>query len=129
MRDALLLALTAFVWISGNMVARAQTNEQRTLIVMVGAPGEEDYGARFAEWGGRWEKAGQAGGVKTVVIGTGAGTNDTARLQQALAQQAAAAKSGDSRDSINRIINRQAKEQLEIQLHNEGTLNINDHLP
>ncbi|HVY69105.1 MAG TPA: hypothetical protein VHH73_04215 [Verrucomicrobiae bacterium] len=79
------LILLACVFLG--LAAHAQTNEQRTLIVVVGAPGEEDYGPRFAEWGARWEKAGQAGGLKTILIGNGAGTNDTARLQQVLAEE------------------------------------------
>ena len=80
------------------------------------------------QWGGNVQGAEQAY-ARGAQLGDPLAAQDNARLQQALAQQAAAAKSGDSRDSINRIINRQAKEQLEIQLHNEGTLNINDHLP
>lgn len=80
------------------------------------------------QWGGNVQGAEQAY-ARGAQLGDPLAAQDNARLQQALAQQAAAAKSGDSRDSIDRIINRQAKEQLEIQLHNEGTLNINDHLP
>jgi cytochrome c-type biogenesis protein CcmH/NrfG len=30
---------------------------------------------------------------------------------------------------LDRIINQQARQNLEIQRHNDGTLNINDHLP
>jgi tetratricopeptide (TPR) repeat protein len=80
------------------------------------------------QWGGNVQGAEQAY-ARGAQLGDPLAAQDNARLQQALAQQAAAARSGGSRDSIDRIINRQAKEQLEIQLHNEGTLNINDHLP
>ena len=80
------------------------------------------------QWGGNVQGAEQAY-ARGAQLGDPLAAQDNARLQQALAQQAAAAKSAGSWDSINRIINRQAKEQLEIQLHNEGTLNINDHLP
>lgn len=54
---------------------------------------------------------------------------DNARLQQALAAQAAAAKGSANYNSLDRIINQQAKQILENRLHNEGTLNINEHLP
>jgi tetratricopeptide (TPR) repeat protein len=80
------------------------------------------------QWGGNVQGAEQAY-ARGAQLGDPLATQDNARLQQALAQQAAAAKNVGSRDSINAIINRQAKEQLEIQLHNEGSLNINDHLP
>ena len=80
------------------------------------------------QWGGNVQGAEQAY-ARGAQLGDPLARQDNARLQQALAQQAAAAKNIGSQDAINRIINRQAKEQLEIQLHNEGTLNINDHLP
>ena len=52
---------------------------------------------------------------------------DNARLQQALAAQAAAAK-GHANNN-NDVIAQQAKQNLENKLHREGTLNINEHLP
>ncbi len=80
------------------------------------------------QWGGNIEGAQQAY-ARGAQLGDPLAAQDNARLQQALAQQAAAAKAGAARNSIDAIINRQAKEALEIQLHNEGSLNINDHLP
>jgi tetratricopeptide (TPR) repeat protein len=80
------------------------------------------------QWGGNIQGAEQAY-ARGAQLGDPLAAQDNARLQQALAQQAAAAKAGATRNSIDAIINRQAKESLEIQLHNEGTLNINDHLP
>jgi hypothetical protein len=80
------------------------------------------------QWGGNIQGAQQAY-ARGAQLGDPLATQDNARLQQALAQQAAAAKTGSDWSSIDRIINRQAKENLEIRLHNEGTLNINDHLP
>jgi tetratricopeptide (TPR) repeat protein len=80
------------------------------------------------QWGGNVQGAEQAY-ARGAQLGDPLAAQDDARLRQALAQQAAAAKSGGTRNSIDAIINRQAKESLEIQLHNEGTLNINDHLP
>lgn len=80
------------------------------------------------QWGGNIQGAQQAY-ARGAQLGDPLAAQDAARLKQALAQQAAAAKAGANRNSIDAIINRQAKENLEIQLHNEGSLNINDHLP
>ncbi len=80
------------------------------------------------QWGGNIQGAQQAY-ARGAQLGDPLAAQDDARLKQALAQQAAAAKAGANRNSIDAIINRQAKENLEIQLHNEGSLNINDHLP
>ena len=80
------------------------------------------------QWGGNVQGAQQAY-ARGAQLGDPLAVQDNARLQQALAQQAAAAKSGGSRNSLDAIINRQAKENLEVRLHNEGSLNINDHLP
>ena len=80
------------------------------------------------QWGGNIQGAQQAY-TKGAQLGDPLAAQDNARLQQALAQQAAAAKAGGTRNSLDAIINRQAKENLEARLHNEGSLNINDHLP
>ncbi len=80
------------------------------------------------QWGGNVQGAEQAY-ARGAQLGDPLAAQDNARLQQALAQQAAAAKSSGTGNSIGAIIARQAKENLENQLHNEGSLNINDHLP
>ncbi|HEX4283657.1 MAG TPA: tetratricopeptide repeat protein [Terracidiphilus sp.] len=80
------------------------------------------------QWGGNVQGADNAY-VQGSRLGDPLAAQDRARLQQALAAQAAAAKGSANYNAIDRIINQQAKQALEIQLHNEGTLNINDHLP
>jgi tetratricopeptide (TPR) repeat protein len=80
------------------------------------------------QWGGNIRGAEQAY-ARGAQLGDPLASQDNARLQQALAQQAAAAKSGADRNSLDAIINRQAKETLEARLHNEGSLNPNEHLP
>jgi hypothetical protein len=47
----------------------AQTNNQRTLILVVGAAGEPEYGEQFAAWADLWEQAAVKGGLQTSVIG------------------------------------------------------------
>ena len=53
---------------------------------MVGAPGEEDFGKRFQQWAGLWEKAGEQANAKVITIGlnSSTGTNDLDRLNQVL---------------------------------------------
>lgn len=49
--------------------APAQTNEQRTLVLVVGAAGEPEYGEQFSQWAGLWKQAAARGGLQTSVIG------------------------------------------------------------
>jgi tetratricopeptide (TPR) repeat protein len=80
------------------------------------------------QWGGNIQGAEQAY-TRGAQLGDTLAAQNNARLQRALAQQAAAARSGANSNSIDAIINRQAKETLEARLHNEGSLNPNEHLP
>lgn len=66
------LCLAAF-----SAVAQAQTNEQRTLILVVGAPGEPEYAEQFSAWADLWKQAAAKGDLKITVIGQGgSATND-----------------------------------------------------
>jgi tetratricopeptide (TPR) repeat protein len=80
------------------------------------------------QWGGNVQGAQQAY-ARGAQLGDPLAAQDNARLKQVLAQQAAAAKSGGTGNRLDAIINNQAKQNLENQLHNEGSLNINEHLP
>ena len=80
------------------------------------------------QWGGNVQGAENAY-LQGARLGDPLAAQDNARLHQALAAQAAAAKGSANYNSLDRIINQQAKQNLEIRLHNEGTLNINEHLP
>src|SRR5205085_1887701 len=66
------------------------TQEVATLIIIAGAPGEEEYGKAFSEWAGLWDKAGAQSGAKTISIGLKAveGTTDRDRLQKTLETEA-----------------------------------------
>jgi len=60
--------------------------DKPAVIVVVGAPGEEEYGKNFAEWAAHWEKASREAGARLVTIGlkkAPTGT-DRERLQRAL---------------------------------------------
>jgi hypothetical protein len=49
--------------------ARAQTNASRSLILVIGAAGEPEYGEQFSSWAGLWKQAAAKGGLQAVVIG------------------------------------------------------------
>jgi hypothetical protein len=48
---------------------RAQTNEQRTLILIVGAAGESEYAGQFAAWADQWKQAAAKGGLSVSIVG------------------------------------------------------------
>ena len=60
--------------------------DQATVIVVVGAPGEEEFGKVFAESADRWESACRAAGAKELTIGrkTEAEGADADQLKKAL---------------------------------------------
>jgi len=60
-----------------------------TVIVVVGAPGEEQFGKSFEQWTALWEKASREAGAKFVVLGqrqTNA-VSDLEQLKQTLAME------------------------------------------
>lgn len=61
---------TCFALSLGIGPAWSETKAEKTsVIVVVGAPGEEDYGRSFAEWAGRWQDAARNGNATCTVIG------------------------------------------------------------
>jgi hypothetical protein len=73
----------------GRAALAADTNERPTVIIVVGAPGEEEFGRTFAQSAASIEKAVQQGGAKAVIIGTSSNnaTADRERLQQNLTDE------------------------------------------
>src|SRR5205809_309314 len=63
--------------------------DKATVLLVVGAAGEEQFGKAFSQWAESWEKAGAQAGAKMVVIGTSnsEATPDRELLQQALADE------------------------------------------
>ena len=47
----------------------ARTNEDRTLVLTLGAPGEPQYAELFSAWAGLWKQAAAKGGLRARVIG------------------------------------------------------------
>ena len=63
----------------------AATNaSQPTVIIVVGAAGEEEFGKQFADWSTKWTAAAAKASAKSVLIGTSKETNDLAQIEMAL---------------------------------------------
>ena len=71
--------------------APAQTNEQRSLVLVIGAAGEPEYGEQFSHWADLWKAAAVKGGLQTSVIGEDQDqpTNDRVRLLTVLTKEVA----------------------------------------
>jgi hypothetical protein len=69
----------------------AQTNEQRNLVLVIGAAGEPEYGQQFSAWADLWKQAAMKGGLQTSVIGvdTNNPENDLTRLLTVLTNEVA----------------------------------------
>jgi hypothetical protein len=76
-------------------VPRAAAVEKPSLIVVVGAAGEDEFGKNFESWSQLWVKAANAGGAKSTVIGLGE-TNSTTDLEQLQKALEAEAKESDN---------------------------------
>jgi len=70
---------------------RAQTNEERTLVLTIGAPGEPAYAEQFSAWADLWKQAAAQGGARVRVIGQDEtnSTDDRTRLLNVLAEEVA----------------------------------------
>ena len=66
------------------------TPAQPTVIVVIGAGGEEEFGRQFVVWADAWRRAGHLGGARVVSVGPTNAPNRTDRehLQQTLADEA-----------------------------------------
>lgn len=73
------------------MPAHAQTNVERTLVLVVGAAGEPEYGEQFSAWAQLWKQAAAKGGLQTITIGedTNNPQNDRTQLLNALTNEVA----------------------------------------
>ena len=68
--------------------SRAQTNELRSMLVVVGAAGETEYGEQFVASADLWKRAGTNGGFQISVIGEGgSGNGDRALLLNSLTNE------------------------------------------
>jgi hypothetical protein len=73
----LLLCIAAGAFSQIQTRASVAGADQATVIVVVGAAGEEDYGKQFVEWTELWQKASHKGEAKFVGIGFGERSDKT----------------------------------------------------
>ena len=89
--------MTAFLLLlcSAGWVEPVVETPQSTVLVVVGANGNEEYGQQFRQWAGRWSDAAKRGHANFVSIGLEAAekTDDRELLKQRLTE---AAKSGST---------------------------------
>jgi hypothetical protein len=87
----MLLPVLVFTFLFAPLLAHAQTNDQRTLVLVIGAAGEPEYGEQFSAWAELWKEAAIKGGLQTVVIGeeTNNPEDDRARLLGVLTNEVA----------------------------------------
>jgi hypothetical protein len=87
--EKLLLLLCLFFAPASARAAETNAPDQATVITVVGAAGEEEFGKKFQEWSAFWINAAEKNGAKSITIGL-APTNETSdfdRLKQALAAE------------------------------------------
>ena len=65
----LVLALLLGLALVSSMTA-ATNAPQPTVLVVVGAAGEEEFGKQFAEWSTKWTAAAAKASAKSLLIGT-----------------------------------------------------------
>jgi hypothetical protein len=72
------------------LASPAPTTNGPTVVLVVGAPGESEFGSNFLHQAEVWEQVGTTAGARTIRIGpdTAAGTSDHDRLRAALADEA-----------------------------------------
>ncbi len=67
----------------------AQTNQSRSLVLVMGAPGAPEYATQFSDWAGLWKEAAAKGGLQTTIIGenNGGPNDDLHRLLEVLTNE------------------------------------------
>lgn len=72
-------------------VTKAENAASRsTVLVVVGAPGDDEYGSAFQRWTEQWQAGAKRAGAKAVVVGvaTNSPVSDREHVQHALAEEA-----------------------------------------
>ncbi len=89
MKTALLCFWLGLASLAAASDSTPATNDVPTVVVVVGAPGEKEYGETFQKSAARWEKACQDAGAQRITIGLedDNATNDLERLNAVLAQE------------------------------------------
>ncbi len=85
-----ILGLLCFLFPGSLTGADTPAQENATVIIVVGAAGQEEFGKSFSDWAALWEKAGVQAGARIITIGAKAveGASDYERLRQTLETEA-----------------------------------------
>jgi hypothetical protein len=85
----LMILLLMLLATAGPLRAEEPSIPRASLIVVIGAPGEPEYGEAFARWAANWQKAGAAANARTLTIGGASGENrqDLPELRAALQKE------------------------------------------
>ena len=84
-RPTAILAVFTFFFLT--LISRAQTNEQRSMLLVVGAAGEPEYGEQFKASADLWKRAGTNGGFQISVIGESTNEEDRIALLNSLTNE------------------------------------------
>jgi hypothetical protein len=84
-------AFALFLTLLAPVSSPAQTNEQRALVLVVGAPGEPEYAEQFSNSAAVWIQSAAKGGLQVSIIGRDddSSTDDRTRLLTVLSKEAA----------------------------------------
>lgn len=92
MRRALVAAAAAALVALASVSPAVASGDAATVLVVVGAPGTPEYGARFATWVDRWKQASGKAGARFVALGTGpapaSAAGDRESVQAAISREA-----------------------------------------
>ena len=80
------LVVLSFLFAASATPAETLAQERATVVIVVGAPGEDEFGKAFSQWAASWEKAVSQSGAKLLTIGLKPlpGATDHEGLRQAL---------------------------------------------
>src|SRR4051794_32346226 len=82
-----LSALALAFWTSFAPASQRSTNSQTTVILVIGAAGETEFGTNFMHQAGLWDQVCQKAGCGEIKLGLDSATNDCERLKQILAAE------------------------------------------
>ena len=62
-------AVCSLGWWLATGLCQGQVDSTRSLVLVIGAPGEPEYAERFTAWAGLWKNAAAKGGLRAQVVG------------------------------------------------------------
>lgn len=80
----------ALAWMAVSPILSAESPDSPTILTVVGASGDPEYGEQFQKWADRWQSAAEQAEATSIRIGTDpeSQTSDKEQLEEAIAEQA-----------------------------------------